>query len=172
MVVFIFRFLFNCHNPNSTSTQLKSCVWHENDFRLQPPTTTHTNSMSAISQLLLTRFQPKFKVRFLGWTTTTTITKTLTTTAWTTSHLSTTWFWPSLKVGSFHLIFGQLSKMKKVDEVIFAKLSLNSTQLNFNINFEAEPYLQIKQTPTHPTGKVVKSNKALNCRLQLFLSFI
>ena len=29
-------------------------------------TTTHTNSMSAISQLLLTRVQPNFKVRFLG----------------------------------------------------------------------------------------------------------
>ena len=22
----------NCHNPNSTSTQLKRWVWHENDF--------------------------------------------------------------------------------------------------------------------------------------------
>ena len=26
-----------CHNPNSTSTQLKSWVWHVNDFN--PPTT-------------------------------------------------------------------------------------------------------------------------------------
>ena len=84
-----------CHSPNSTSTQLKSWVWHENNLNPPPPptTTTHTNSMSAISQLLLTQFQPKFKVRFLGWTkTTTTIIPTTTTTTQTkttstTSHL-------------------------------------------------------------------------------------
>ena len=31
------NFLTNCHNPNSTSTQLKSWVWHENDFNPPPP---------------------------------------------------------------------------------------------------------------------------------------
>ena len=31
--------LVNCHNPNSTSTQLKSWVWHENDFNPPPPQT-------------------------------------------------------------------------------------------------------------------------------------
>ena len=93
-----------CHSPNSTSTQLKSWVWHENNLNPPPPptTTTHTNSMSAISQLLLTRFQPNFKVRFLGWTTTTTTTAittttttlitTITTTMSTTSHLLMTCF--------------------------------------------------------------------------------
>ena len=42
-----------CH---STSPQLKSWVWHEND--LTPPTHHHhhKNSMSSISQLFLTRF--------------------------------------------------------------------------------------------------------------------
>ena len=56
----------------------------------------HTNSMSSISQLLLTRFQPNFRFRFLGWTTTTakititTTTTTLTTTTLSTSHLSMT----------------------------------------------------------------------------------
>ena len=70
-----------------------------------PPPNTHTNSMSAISQLLLTRFQPNFKVRVLGCTTTTTITTTttttlittITTTMSTTSHLLMTWFQPSFK---------------------------------------------------------------------------
>ena len=51
------------NNIATTSTQLKRWVWHENDF--SPPTTTHTNSMSAISQLLLTRFWWNFKGRFL-----------------------------------------------------------------------------------------------------------
>ena len=64
--------------------RLKSWVWHENDFNPPPPPTTHTNSMSAISQLLLTRFQPNLKVRFLGWTTSTTTTITITTTTTTT----------------------------------------------------------------------------------------
>ena len=45
-----------CHNPNSTSTQLKSWVWHEKDFKPPPTTTTHTNSMSSMSQVFLTRF--------------------------------------------------------------------------------------------------------------------
>ena len=64
--------LANCHNPNSTSTQLKiGCDMKITLIHHHPPpptttTTTHTNSMSAISQLLLTRFQPNFKVRFLG----------------------------------------------------------------------------------------------------------
>ena len=49
----------------TTSTKFKSWMWHENDFN-PPPPTTHTNSMSAISQLLLTQFQPNFKVTFLG----------------------------------------------------------------------------------------------------------
>ena len=61
----------NCHNPNSTSTQLKSCVWHKNYFRPLPTTHLHhTNSMASISQLFLTWFWPNFKGRFLGpfWT--------------------------------------------------------------------------------------------------------
>ena len=49
----------SCHNPNSTSTQLKSWVWH--------PPNHHRNSMSAISQLLLTQFWWHFKGRLL-WT--------------------------------------------------------------------------------------------------------
>ena len=68
-----------CHNPNSTLTQLKSWVWHENDFRPPPPpppTTTTTNSMSLISQLFLAQFKPNFKGRFVGSTT------TITTTIW------------------------------------------------------------------------------------------
>ena len=55
-----------CQNPNPTSTQPNpTYVWvlHENDFTPQPPT---GNSMSAISQLLLARFWPNFKGRFLG----------------------------------------------------------------------------------------------------------
>ena len=56
-------------------------------------TTTHTHSMSAIYQLLLTQFQPNFQVRFPGWTTTTTtLTTALTLTTSQTSHLLMTWF--------------------------------------------------------------------------------
>ena len=56
---------YYCHNPYSAITQLnKSWVWHENDFT-PPPTTTTANSMSAISQLLLTRFWWNFKCSFL-----------------------------------------------------------------------------------------------------------
>ena len=62
-ILLIVRVDFYCHNPYSTSTQLKSWVWHENDF--SPPSTTHTNSISAISQLLLSRFWWNFKGRFL-----------------------------------------------------------------------------------------------------------
>ena len=72
-----------CHNHNSIKTQLKSWVWHENDFR--PPTTTTTNSMSLISQLFL---------RFLGSTTTITTTTTTTKTK-AKFHLILTWFWPN-----------------------------------------------------------------------------
>ena len=62
----------NCQNPNSTSTQQQlneSWVWHENDFA-HPTTTHHRNSMSVISQLLLTRFCWNFERRFMGlsWT--------------------------------------------------------------------------------------------------------
>ena len=61
-----------CQNPNSTSTKEqfnKSWVWLENDFAHHPPH-HHTNSMSVISQLLLTRFWWNFKRRFMGlsWT--------------------------------------------------------------------------------------------------------
>ena len=63
---------FMDENPNSTPTQLKSWVSHENDFT--PPPTTTGNSTSAICQLLLTQFWPDFKCRFLRsiaitWTT-------------------------------------------------------------------------------------------------------
>ena len=47
--------------------------------------------------------------------------------------------------------------------MIIVKLSLNSTQLNFNFNFEAKIALFSNNTATHPpnhlTGKVVKWNK-------------
>ena len=97
-----------CHNPNSTSTQLNSKVGCDMKMTLiHHPPPTHTNSMSAISQLLLTRFQPNFKVRFLGWTTTittttttattATITRTLKTTTSTTSYLLMTRFKPNFK---------------------------------------------------------------------------
>ena len=65
-------FSFSCQNPNTTSTQLNnlSWGWHKNDFTPPPPNTHRTNSMLVISQLLLTRSWPNFKVRFLGlsWT--------------------------------------------------------------------------------------------------------
>ena len=50
--------------PNSTTIQLnnKSCVELENVFAHPPH---HTNSMSAVSQLLLTRFWWNFKRKFL-----------------------------------------------------------------------------------------------------------
>ena len=48
----------NCHRSNSTTTQLKNLVWQKNvSAHHPPPTSTHTNSMSAISQLLLNHFQ-------------------------------------------------------------------------------------------------------------------
>ena len=50
-----------CQNPNLTSTQRLGFTWK------WLYTTTHRNSMSAISQLLLTRFWWNFKGRFL-WT--------------------------------------------------------------------------------------------------------
>ena len=51
---------------NSTSIQHNlSWVRHENDFAHHHPT-THTNSMSAISPLLPTRFWWNFKGSFLG----------------------------------------------------------------------------------------------------------
>ena len=34
----------HCQNPNSTWTQLKSWVWHENDFN--PPPTTHPHKLN------------------------------------------------------------------------------------------------------------------------------
>ena len=37
-----------------------------------------------------------------------------------------------------------------VNKIIFAKLSLNSTKLNFNFNFEAEMALFSDNTATHP----------------------
>ena len=50
-----------CQNPNSTTTQLnRTWVRHENDFA-NHPTPNHTNSMSAISQLLLPLFWPNFQ---------------------------------------------------------------------------------------------------------------
>ena len=56
--------------------QLKSKVWC--DAKITLIHHHHTNSMSSISQRLQTRFQPNFKVRFLGLTTTTTTTTTTT----------------------------------------------------------------------------------------------
>ena len=86
VVVYCCSFCCYCHyfKFNRNMYCHKSWVWHENDFN--PPPQPTANSISSISQLLLTRFQPNFKVRFLGWTTTT---KTTTTT---TSHLLMTLF--------------------------------------------------------------------------------
>ena len=98
------HFIFVCFIVTTpTQPQLNSTVGYDTKMTLihhHPPPTTHTNSMSAISQLLLTRFQPNFKVMFLAWTTTTTTTititttttTTLTTTTLTTSHLLITSF--------------------------------------------------------------------------------
>ena len=71
-------------------------VQRQDKFRLDKCLKHLWNSTSAISQLLLTRFQPNFKVRFLGWTTTITKT-TLTTTSSTTDHLLITRFWPNFQ---------------------------------------------------------------------------
>ena len=46
--------------------------------------------------------------------------------------------------------------------------SPNSTQLNFNFNFEAEIALFSDNTATHPTGKLVKWNKTSNTSLEEF----
>ena len=51
-----------CHNPNSTSTQLKSWVWHENDFT--PPITTtihHPPPPTTQCQQYQSYFWPDFK---------------------------------------------------------------------------------------------------------------
>ena len=40
-----------------------------------------------------------------------------------------------------------------VNKIIFAKLSLNSTKLNFNFNFEAEIALFPDNTATHPPNR-------------------
>ena len=68
-IVGLMKVVCSCDEPqlNHNSTQpniTSSWVRHENDFAHHP--TTHRNSMSAISQLLLTRFWWNFKHRFLG----------------------------------------------------------------------------------------------------------
>ena len=47
-----------CHNPNSTSTQLKSWVWHENDFNPPPP--THHPPTQTQCQQYLSCYWPDF----------------------------------------------------------------------------------------------------------------
>ena len=47
---------YNCHNPNATSSQLKSWVLHENDFN-PPPTTTTTETQC---QQYLSCYWPNF----------------------------------------------------------------------------------------------------------------
>ena len=68
---FVFRtpYTIECYqNHNSTQPNITlSWVRHENDFAYHPtPPHHHTNSMLAISQLLLTRFWWNFKCRFMG----------------------------------------------------------------------------------------------------------
>ena len=52
-----------CHNPNSTTTQLKSWVGHENDFTPPPPPTTHHHrklnviDILAVPNLILTKLE-------------------------------------------------------------------------------------------------------------------
>ena len=56
----------SCQNPNPTTTQPNlTQVWVLHEYDFTPPTTTTINSTPAISQLLLTRFGPNFKCRFL-----------------------------------------------------------------------------------------------------------
>ena len=43
-------FIVFCHNPNSTSTQLNSWVWHENDFNPPPPPTHHPPTQTQCQQ--------------------------------------------------------------------------------------------------------------------------
>ena len=87
-----------CHSPNWTATELKSWVWHENDFT--PPTTT---SMPAIYHLFLTQILPNFKGRFLGSTTRTWTTITITTPSMTKKQQYVTDYWldfdQTLKLG-------------------------------------------------------------------------
>ena len=64
--------IFSKHqlNPNSTQPNMTK-VWGDMKITMHPHhPPTHTNSMSAKSHLLLTRFQPNFKGRVLGSTTT------------------------------------------------------------------------------------------------------
>ena len=72
-----------CHNPNSTTTQLKtSWVWHENEFT-QP--THHHNKLNVSN--IWPDFYQSLKLKFLGSTTTTKAT----------FNLLLTRFWPNFK---------------------------------------------------------------------------
>ena len=56
----------NGHNPNLTLTQLKSWVWHENDFR-PPSTTTQTQCHQYLSQVNSTKiFLILFSILFVN----------------------------------------------------------------------------------------------------------
>ena len=73
----VYHYLATCRIIVTTPTQLQrnlNCSWRL-DMKMTvhthpDPPPHHTNSMSLISQLLLTRFWPNFKDRFLGlsWT--------------------------------------------------------------------------------------------------------
>ena len=70
------------------------------------------------------------------------------------------------------LVKTMLHRLQEVQIFAIAKLSLNSTQLIFNFNFEAEIALFSDNTatnpPNHPTGKVVKLNKTSNTSIEEF----
>ena len=125
-----------------------------------PTTTTHTKSMSATSQLLLTRVQPNCKGRSLGsitaiTTTTTTWTTTKTTTIKKTTifHLSLTWFWAKLNVRFLE------SKTKTVRPI--------SQQLlpQFWPNFKG---WFLGSTTTRTTTKWTATTTTINTRITIF----
>ena len=69
----------------------------------------------------------------------------------------------SLSVLSYNKTLQDQNYIDYVDSVsclanIFAKLSLNSTQLNFNSKAEVSFILKQIQPPTHPTGLVEKGD--------------
>ena len=102
----------NCHNPNSTTTQLKSWVWHKNDLTPPPPTTTGNSTSS-------------FNGRFLG----STVTKWTRTTRTMISMLLLPRFWPNFKGWVFwdqqqqqHNNNNNNDKISSISDPIFTKL--------------------------------------------------
>ena len=79
----------------------------------------------------------------------------------------------SLSVLSYNKTLQDQNYIDYVDSVsclanIFAKLSLNSTQLNFNSKAEIALFSDntASHPPNHPTGKVVKLSKSSNSLIE------